>query len=78
MDTLVVDTYEGRDVVIFDVPGAYLNVDMPDEKDFRINLEGEFVDIICNVNPYYITNIWYKNEKKVRYLRILKDLYGCI
>ena len=30
MATLVVDAYEGQDVTIFDVPGAYLNADIPD------------------------------------------------
>ena len=29
MNTFVVDTYEGRDVAIFDVPGASFNADMP-------------------------------------------------
>ena len=57
METLVVDAYEGRDVAIFDVPGAYLNEDIPDETYVRIKLEGEFVDIMCDVNPYHITNI---------------------
>ena len=40
MATLVVDAYEGQDVSIFDVLATYLNVDMSDEKDARINMEG--------------------------------------
>ena len=48
MATLVVDAYEGQDVAIFDVPGAYLNADMTDDKDFRLKLEGKFLDIICD------------------------------
>ena len=40
MSNLVLDAYEGDDVAIFDVPIAQLNADMPDEKDFRIKLEG--------------------------------------
>ena len=46
MATLVVDAYKGRDVAIFDVPGEYFNPDMPDEKYFRLNLEGGFVYIM--------------------------------
>ena len=64
MVNLVVDAYECWDVTIFDVLGAYLNVDSPDEKYVRLNLEGESVDIMCYVNPYHIPNIWYKFERR--------------
>lgn len=30
--TLVIDAYEGRDVCIFDIPGAYLHAEMPPDK----------------------------------------------
>ena len=65
MATFVVDTYEGWDIVIFDVPGAYLNADMPDEKDVRLKLESKFFDIMYNVNSEHIPNIRYKNRKKM-------------
>ena len=55
-----------------------MNVHIPDEKDIRLNLEGNFVDIMYDVNTDHVTNIWYKNGNKVLYLRILKDLYRCI
>ena len=71
-------TYESRDVAIFDVPGAYLNTDIPDEKDVRLKLEVEIIDIMRDVNPEHIPNIRYKNVKKLLYLRVLKDLYICI
>ena len=61
MATLVVDEYEVWDVAIKTFLGAYLNADMPDEKDARLILEGESVDIICVVNPYHILNIQYIN-----------------
>ena len=76
--TLVVDAYEVRDVAIFDFPGEYLNADMPEEKDVRIKLEGKLMDIMCDVNPDHIPNIWYKHGKKVLYLRIIKSLCGFI
>ena len=78
METLLVDAYVGCDVSIFDAPGAHLNADMPNEKYVRLKLEGEFVDIVCNVNPDHIPNIRYKTGKKMINLRILKALYGCI
>ena len=48
---LVINAHEGRNVVIFDVPRAYLNEDMPEDKFILLNVEGEFVDIMCEVNP---------------------------
>ena len=51
--TLVIDAKEGRDVGIFDVPGAFLQADMPKEKHITKKLRGDFVDILCRVNPEY-------------------------
>ena len=48
---LIINAHGGRDVVIFDVPGAYLNADMPQDKFIQLKIEGEFVDIMCKVNP---------------------------
>ena len=75
---MVLGAYECRGVAIFDVLGAYLNADMPDEKYVRLKLEGNLLDIMWDVNPDHIPNIWYKNGKKVLYLRMLKALCGCI
>ena len=36
---------------IFDVPGAYLNADIPEDKFVLIKLEDEFVYIMCEFNP---------------------------
>jgi hypothetical protein len=76
--SLVIDAHEKRAVAIFDVPGAYLNADMPDNKFVILKLEGKFVDIMCGVNPEYLRDVRLENGKKVLYLRILKALYGCI
>ena len=76
--TFAVDSYWGHDVAIIDVTGDYLNTNMPNEKYARLKLEGEFVDIMWNVNTYHIPNIRYENGYKVIYLKILKALNGCI
>ena len=78
MATLVIDAKEQRDVAIFDVPGAYLHADMPDDKFVLLKLEGEFVNIMCDVNPNYIPFVRTEKGKKVLYLQLLKALYGCI
>ena len=49
--TLIIDTSEGRDVAIFDVPGAFLQLEVPKNNMILMRLKGQFVDIICDVNP---------------------------
>ena len=51
--TLLIDAHEGRDVAIFDVPGAYLQAEMPKEKKLLMKFRDEFVDIMCEVNPEF-------------------------
>ena len=78
MGTLLIDTNEGRDVAIFDVPGAYLQAEMPREKKILMKLRNEFVDIMCEVNPEYEQYVIKENGKKVLYVKILRAIYGCI
>ena len=78
LSTLLVDAHEGRAVGIFDIPGAYLHAEMPKEKLVIMKLRGEFVDIMCEVNPKYKPFVKIENGKKVLYLRVLRAIYGCI
>ena len=43
-----------------------------------MKFEGEFVDIMCQVNPEYETFVTYEKGKKVLYVLILKVVYGMI
>ena len=63
---------------IFDVPGAYLNTDMLDKKVILLNIEGGFVDIMCEVNPEHKSNVSVYNGVNVIYLVQLKSMYGCM
>ena len=74
----MIDAFEERVMAIFDVPGAYLNADMPEDKFVLLKLEDEFVDIICEVKPEFINDVQQEGKKKVLYLRVLKAFYGCI
>ena len=76
--TLAIDIKEDRDVAIFDVPGAYLQAEMPKEKKLLMKLRGQFVDIMCEVNEEYKKYVIYENGKKVLYLQVLQAIYGCI
>ena len=59
---LIIDAHEGIDVEVFDVPGAYLNADMPEDKFIILNIEGEFVDIMCEVNPEHKKTLLVENS----------------
>jgi len=74
----LINAYEERDTAIFDVPGAYLHAKMPDNKFAILKIEGDFVDIMCAVNPEYKDDVHFKNGKKTLYVRILAALYGMI
>ena len=78
MSLLLISAHEERDTAVFDVPGAYLHADIPGDKFVILKVEGEFVDIMCQVNPEFTTYVRRENQKKVLYLQILKALYGMI
>ena len=78
LTTLLIDAQEGRDVAIFDVPGAYLHAKFPDDKTVLMRLRDEFVDIMCEVNPEYKKYVKVIGGKKLLYLRVLRAIYGCI
>jgi len=78
MISFMIDMYEGRDVAIFDIPGAYLHAGIPDDQKILLRFKGEFVDIMCKVNPEHKENIVYEKGKKVLYVRVVRALYGCI
>ena len=66
MGLYVMDTMEGRKVIIVDIPGAFLQGDWPQDKHpGYIMIEGIMVDIICEINPlFHDMVIWSKDGKK--------------
>ena len=57
MAQLMIDAFEERAMAIFDVPGAYLNSETPEDKLVLLKLEAEFVDIMCEFNPEFINDV---------------------
>ena len=47
--SLMIDSHQGKDVAIFNIPGAYLNSNTQKEKFIILKIEDEFVDIMCKV-----------------------------
>ena len=41
------------DVSVFDVPGSYLQNDIPEDKLILLRIIYEFLHIVCEVNPDY-------------------------
>ena len=78
---LLINAYEGRRVATYNTPGAFLQVTLSHNKSNErvlLKLTGDFVDIMCEVNPEHKKNIIYEKGKKVLYMEILMTIYGCI
>jgi hypothetical protein len=76
MLSMLIDAMARRDVATADVAGAYLHADMDDFTLLRV--EGQSVDIMCDVCSEYVQYVCYERGKKVLYLKLLKALYGCV
>ena len=76
--SIIIDTHKVRYVGIFDIAGTYLNADTPEEKIILLNIESEFVYIMCKVNPVHMENMRMENGVKALNLLLLKALYGCM
>ena len=61
---LMIDVFEERAMEIFDVPGAYLNPIIPEDKFVLLKLEDEFVDIMCEVNSEFIKDFQQEFNKR--------------
>ena len=74
----MINVLEGRDVAIFDIPGAYLHAEMPKDKIVLMKFRGQFADIMCEVDPKHKENIVFEKGKKVLYVQVVRAIYGCI
>ena len=78
MALLLINAFEERTTAVFDVPGAYLHAEMPDDKFAILKVKGLFVDIMVQVNPEYSDDVRLEHGVKVLYVQILRTLYGMI
>jgi hypothetical protein len=76
--TSTIEAYEGREVAVVDIPGAYLSADMDEEVIMllRGRLAGLMVKTAPNIYRKYIT-VDAKNQP-VLYVKLQKALYGCL
>ena len=76
--TLTDKLSEGRKVLNYSIPGAYLQTDLPKDKLVLLLSEGKFVDIMSEINPEYKQQVRTKDGRNTLYIRILKAIYGII
>ena len=62
----------------FDIPGAYLHAEMPEDKAVILKIRRKFVSIMCDINPEYKKFVSIEGKSSVLYLSVLRALYGCI
>jgi hypothetical protein len=74
--TSTIDAFEGRDVAIVDVPGAFLTADM--DKDVYICLRGPLAELIVKTTPEIYRKYVYvgPDNKSVLYVKLQKSLDG--
>ena len=73
--TFIIDALEKRDVATTDIPGAFMQADM--DEIFNMKVEGKMAQLMTKIDPkkyekYTVT----EKGKPVIYARLLKALYG--
>ena len=58
---MVIYACEGLDGGNFNVTEVYLHAEFPENKHVPLKLRGNFVEIMCGVNPEHIKNLIYDN-----------------
>lgn len=77
--TCIIDAEEGRDVAVVDIPNAFVQTRVTDEKDMAIiKIRGILVDILVEIapkvyGPYVTTD---KKDEKQLLVQCLNALYG--
>ena len=61
--TAVIASYKRHKVASFDVPGAFLQALLPDNKNVIMKLCNKFADIMIQVNPEYEKFVVIENGK---------------
>ena len=60
----VKDAIEGRAVIKYDIPEAFLQADYPEGEDCYIRFEGNMVELICDIKPEYVQEICVHYQKR--------------
>ena len=64
--------------ISFDVPGAFLQAEMPDDKLVLLRFKGRLAEMLGEINDEYRKHIRRENGKTVLYVKVIRAIYGCI
>ena len=82
MLTCAVDARELQDIMTIDIPNAYIQASVPEEKKGErtiMKIRGLLVDWLCEIDPpSYLPFVVYENGVKTLYLQVLKAIYGML
>ena len=75
----MIDAIEGRDVATADIPGAFLQTDMPEDEIVHIRLDGTMAELLCRLDPnLYAPCMITRGRTKVLYAKANKAIYGTL
>lgn len=80
MLTCVIDAIEGRYVATTDIPGAFLQTDMPEDETVHIRISGAMAELMAKIDPdlYNQYIISRKRGTKVLFAKANKAIYGTL
>ena len=77
--SIIQDALEARDIAIVDIPGAFMQVDMPEGEIVYVRLTGIMVDKLLEIDfEMYSPFVVYEGKVKCLYVELLKALYGTL
>ena len=66
-------------MAVMDVPGAFLQADMPEDESVHVWIYGSMADTFLEIDPdLYGPYVVMEGKEKVLYLELLKALYGTL
>ena len=80
--TASIDAHEGRDIMVLDVPNAFIQTEIPESgNDERIimKITGVLVNMLVELDPeVYGKHVVFENKRKVLYVVVLRAIYGML
>ena len=75
--TAVIDALEGREVAVFNVPGAFMQANM--DELVHVRFTGKMVELLLEIDrEMYEPCVATEGNQKVMYVELLKALYGML
>ena len=83
MVTATIDAFENRDVMVMDIPNAFIQASMPEREEGEerviMKIAGVLVDMMTEIaSETYSKYVVYENGRKVIYVTVLRAIYGML